>query len=218
MLFGMGLRLMLRRRKGHDAQVRRWFADDGDKTHRLNYPLDADSLVFDLGGFEGQWASDVYDRFGCHIHVFEPVEQFVRAIERRFEHHPQVVVHPFGLASERGKVSITVSGDGSSIFTGKGEVEEIALVRAAEFFEAERIGQIDLMKINIEGGEYDLLEHLIEVDLVKNIRDIQVQFHNFIPNAQERTKKIQRALSVTHKLTYQYPFVWENWTLRRNLA
>ena len=70
---------------------------------------------------------------------------------------------------------------------------------------------IDLMKINIEGAEYDLLEHLIENKFVENIKDIQVQFHDFVPNAEARMKNIQAGLSKTHYLTYQYPFVWENW-------
>ena len=67
------------------------------------------------------------------------------------------------------------------------------------------------MKINIEGGEYSLLEDLISNRLVANIKDIQVQFHTFAPNALERMKNIQMELSKTHHLTYNYPFVWENW-------
>jgi len=30
-----------------------WFAVNGDQTLRLNYDLDANSLVFDLGGYKG---------------------------------------------------------------------------------------------------------------------------------------------------------------------
>lgn len=67
------------------------------------------------------------------------------------------------------------------------------------------------MKINIEGGEYELIEHFIESEFVKEIRDIQVQFHDFIPDAGVRMKKIQEELKNTHFLTYQYEFVWENW-------
>ena len=44
-------------------------------------------------------------------------------------------------------------------------------VNIETFFDQENISKIDLMKINIEGGEYDLLEFLIKKDLVK-IRNI----------------------------------------------
>lgn len=73
------------------------------------------------------------------------------------------------------------------------------------------INTIDLMKINIEGGEYELIEHFIEKEFIKEIRDIQVQFHGFVPDAGVRMKKIQEELKKTHFLTYQYEFVWENW-------
>lgn len=38
--------------------------------------------------------------------------------------------------------------------------------------------------------------------------------HDFVPDAKRRMQKIQAALSRTHNLTYQYPFVWENWRIK----
>lgn len=66
--------------------------------------------------------------------------------------------------------------------------------------------QVDLGKINIEGAEYELLEHLSSTG-----RDVQVQFHDFVPLAAERMARIQSGLGRTHRPTYQYRFVWENW-------
>ena len=40
-----------------------WLAVEGDATLRVDYDLDQDSLVFDLGGFTGQWASDIFGRY-----------------------------------------------------------------------------------------------------------------------------------------------------------
>ena len=76
------------------------------------------------------------------------------------------------------------------------------------------IERIDLMKINIEGGEYDLLEHLIKTGWIDKIINIQVQFHDFVENAEARMLAIQNDLAKTHELTYQYKFVWENWRLK----
>jgi hypothetical protein len=73
---------------------------------------------------------------------------------------------------------------------------------------------VDLMKINIEGGEYELLEHLIARGLTKRIRNIQVQFHeDVMAGAAGRMERIQSRLAETHHLTYQERFVWENWEL-----
>lgn len=70
------------------------------------------------------------------------------------------------------------------------------------------------MKINIEGAEYDLMEWIISEGLVKKIENIQIQFHDFIENAEARMVNIQNLLGRTHYLTYLYRFVWENWKLK----
>lgn len=188
-----------------------WRNKNGDKTYRLFYELRPDSLVFDLGGYEGQWASDIFAMYQCSIFVFEPVEHFASNIISRFANNNHITIYPFGLSSETYKSSLSLSKDASSIYKSSGETTTIQLMKASDFLASNKIKEIDLMKINIEGGEYDLLEHLIESNWAQNIKNIQVQFHSFVPNAENRMQAIQSALSKTHSLTYQFPFVWENW-------
>jgi FkbM family methyltransferase len=192
-----------------------WFRDEGDKTLRVDYDLSEDSVVFDLGGYEGQWTSDIFARYCCSIHVFEPVQDYAKQIEKRFAKNKRIVVHQQGLASENGKVMIAMDRDASSTFKSGAKTTEGILVKAIDFLRDNELSKIDLMKINIEGGEYELIEHLIETKFVTNIRNMQVQFHDFVPNAEERMLRIQKELEKTHSLTYQYRFVWENWRLKR---
>src|SRR5438128_100809 len=77
-----------------------WFKSQGDRTYRLDYALSEQSVVFDLGGFEGQWASDIFAMYMPRIYVFEPVPSFVAKIKHRFRNNPKITVHPFGLAKE----------------------------------------------------------------------------------------------------------------------
>jgi FkbM family methyltransferase len=191
-----------------------WFADNGDRTLRLDYELDDNSLVFDLGGYMGQWTSDIYSMYRPKIHVFEPVAEFAESIRRRFSKNGDIQVHQFGLAGCSQVAKIGLDGDGSSILRPGRKVEEIELVRASDFLEQNSIHRIDLMKINIEGAEYDLLEHLIQFGIVLRIKNIQIQFHDFVPEAERRMRGIQADLAHTHELTYQYRFVWENWKLK----
>jgi FkbM family methyltransferase len=191
-----------------------WFSDNGDKTLRLQYNLDSTSIVFDLGGYEGQWSSDIFSMYCCYIHIFEPVEKFATKIEQRLSKNNRIFVHKFGLSNMNQKIQIFIDSDSSSTFKNRASSDTINLIKAIEFIKEYDICRIDLMKINIEGGEYDLLEHLLDSEFIKNIYNIQVQFHDFVPNAETRMNKIQRELSKTHFLTYQYPFVWENWKLK----
>jgi FkbM family methyltransferase len=198
-------------------RVMPWFRDQGDKTLRMDYDLDENSIVFDIGGYEGQWASDIFARYCCSIHIFEPVHKFANQIEHRFQRNKKIIVHKFGLSDKSTTVPITVSKDNSSVFKQGAALEQIQLAKAMDFIEQNGIIKIDLMKINIEGGEYELLEHLINSGFVMSIQNIQVQFHDFVPNAATRMMNIQQSLATTHDCTYQYLFVWENWKLRKSV-
>jgi FkbM family methyltransferase len=194
--------------------VAQWFQNQGDKTLRLDYNLDENCVVFDLGGYEGQWASDIYSKYLCNVYIFEPVPEFAQKIKQRFLKNPKISVHFFGLAGETCKEFLCMSADGSSTFKNGSKSIEIGLIRAIDFFNENKISHVDLMKINIEGGEYCLLEHLIETGFIRQIDNIQVQFHDFVPNSSYMMKKIHQKLAVTHSLTYQYEFVWENWEIK----
>jgi hypothetical protein len=38
-----------------------WYKVKGDDTFRLNYPLNKDSIVIDLGGALGDWSMPIYN-------------------------------------------------------------------------------------------------------------------------------------------------------------
>lgn len=199
-----------------NQRVRPWFAAKGDEILRLDYDLQPDAVVLDAGGYKGQWSSDIFAKYLCRIHIFEPVADYARFVARRFEKNSKISVYALGLAGQTRKMQIAVCKDSSSVFrNGVDDTVEIQLVSAEEIFQELKINHIDLLKINIEGGEYELLEHLLETERVRHIKNIQVQFHDIFPDAKERMKKLQSELSQTHELTYQFMFVWENWRRKR---
>lgn len=190
-----------------------WINNNWDNTLRLNYNLNKDSLVIDLGGYQGQWASDIYSKYNCKIKIFEPCIDFAKNITERFKLNQNIEVFSFGLSDKNTTALLSIDENSSSIYkTGK-DFQEIILMQASDFFSKKNICKIDLMKINIEGGEYDLLDHLIESGFIKNIDNLQIQFHDFVPDARQRMLKIQADLNKSHTLSYQYEFVWENWVL-----
>jgi len=194
-----------------ELRVREWLKN-GSEELRYRYNLNQDSIVFDLGGYKGQWSSDIFSMYVCNIYIFEPVKKYYENIKQRFFLNQRVRVFQFGLASKNTEEYIGMSNDGTSTFNKKSSEQElIQLKMASEFIKDNNIQRIDLLKINIEGGEYDLLEHLIESGVIKIVKNIQVQFHDFVPQAIERMHKIRDRLKNTHRTTYQVDFVWENW-------
>ena len=195
----------------HDKEIKRWYSDGGDEKFRYNYDLDSESLVIDLGGYKGQWASDIYARYNCRVLVFEPVKSFAERIEKRFKNNPNVEVFCLALGKNRRQEIIALRDDESSMYRDAPVKETIQIEDVADFFTKHDIKSIDLMKINIEGGEYELLTRLIEAGLVNRIKYIQIQFHDVLVDSEAHMKRICSELTKTHRPTYQYKFVWENW-------
>lgn len=207
-----------------DHAVYRWNKDNGDKTLRLDYPLNSDSIIFDLGGYEGQFTSDIFSRYLCKCYIFEPVSKYYKYILKRFEKNDKVYVFPFGLAAKDETCSIYINNDGSSMYkksamVKQNAVEHMELRSFGSFIEQNDIKHIDLIKINIEGAEYDLLDYIINEGLINIINNLQIQFHDveIKGGAKNRMLDIQQKLEETHQLTWYYrPFVWENWTRKLN--
>jgi len=199
-----------------NALLRKWNQLDAEKKYRTHYPaLHPQAIVFDLGGYKGQWASDIFSQYLCSVYVFEPHPEFYSKIKNRFKENDKIKIFDFGLASKDEVVTFATDADSTSMFKKGQKQVDVQLKNAQHFLEQSEITTIDLMKINIEGGEYDLLEHLIETEWIKQINNLQIQFHNFVPNAKERMIAIQNKLEQTHSTTYQYPFFWENWKRNR---
>jgi FkbM family methyltransferase len=192
--------------------LQRWFDDKGDEIHRINYDLDESSIVFDLGGYLGEWSEKIFNKYGCKIFIFEPVKKYYDEINNKFN-NDKIKTFKLGLSDKDSNVDVYDDGAQSSVYLKSGQKENINLVDYNNFINKNNIGVIDLMKINIEGSEFDLLEYIIKNNLHLKIKNIQVQFHKMFSDSESRRDKIRKELSKTHKLTYDYKFVWENWQL-----
>ncbi len=59
------------------------YIDAGGESIRLDYPLREDAIVIDAGGYIGDFAADVINKFDCEVDVFEPVNEYAKRIRRR---------------------------------------------------------------------------------------------------------------------------------------
>lgn len=198
-----------------DLGVREWNTADGsDERLRYEFPLNSNSVIVDLGGYKGQWASDIFSRYSCVVHVFEPVAEFAAAIRDRFYLNPKVIVHEVALGRLPRTELITLCADGSSVLRDGGQKERIEFVDAIKYFSDQAIDKIDLAKVNIEGGEYELLPVLLDSGFINNIRYLLIQFHHLGAESDLKVATICTRLEATHRLIFRFDYVWECWELR----
>ena len=190
-----------------------WHNDGADQL-RFDYPLNEASLVFDVGGYKGDWAYGIAEKFNPYIYIFEPIPQFYSEIVKRFEHNPKTTCFNFGFLDRRGPRNISVNNDRSSLYVGKNRILAVSLEDIGNFLTRRKIEHVDLVKINIEGAEYPLLRHMVNTGLMPIFQNILIQFHIFYPDAMKIRQEIRASLKSTHLLTFDYPFVWESWRKR----
>lgn len=184
--------------------------DDARLNLRETYPLNSDSIVFDLGGYIGEWSYDIFQKYGCSVYIFEPVKKFMDKAKEKLKNNPKIRFFDFGLSDKDAEEVISNDDNASSVFLGGGNVA-IKLKDVKKVIHDLKIQKIDLLKLNIEGGEFKVLPRMIECGLIPLCIDIQVQFHDFYPDAEKLRNEIRTALAKSHHLTYDYPFTWENW-------
>jgi FkbM family methyltransferase len=183
---------------------------------RYDYPLNAESLVLDVGAHKGNFAYEIYRRCPCRIRCYEPIRQFFDETLQKVAQLPKVSVLQYGLGGTSRTEKFRIKGDMTGIWAdGDGPVEEVTIWSISDEMRAIGAPHVDLLKINIEGGEYELLEAILDHKLATYFRDIQVQFHGITPlDPVARRDKIRERLNATHVCDYNKDFIWEGWSLR----
>ena len=184
-----------------------WYIDKGDSTLRIDYPeLNSKSIVVDIGARHGDWSDQIKSRYNPNIHCFDVVSEFCKELQNKGYR-----VYEKAVYNKRGKISIGIEDNEGSVYHNKNTFQ-VDSIEATDIFGIIGENSIDLMKINVEGAEYSILENLIQTGGISNIKNIQVQFH-LIEKHENVYSELEKKLEKTHKLTWKYPFVWENWKL-----
>jgi FkbM family methyltransferase len=214
--------------EAHDYRpaIRRFFgAIQRQPDLLVDVELPDGAVVLDVGAYEGVYAQRVLDRADARavadvaVHAFEPNPGALTRLRESLANESRVQVHPFGLGGRDRVETLALGGPGSSVFVdpetpgwfGQADVElrdvEAVLASAG-------IDRVDLLKVNIEGGEYELFDRLHETGRLRSCGPVIVQFHEFAPAAHRARRRNRRQLSETHRQVWNYDWVFERWDPR----
>jgi FkbM family methyltransferase len=199
-----------------DQQIlSQWITNQGDDVLSLEYPLNKDSWVLELGGYQGWWSSRIASKYDCNIIIVEPVPEYFDKLSLMFQDNKKVKLVNNAISSIERDVVLNIGTDGTSETMIESDtkvtVKAITLETVLSSFNVE---QIDLMQMNIEGEEYPLMKHLVDTELITKIKNIQVQFHMIDESSIKKREYIQEGLyNLGYRLKWNYDFVWESWTI-----
>lgn len=160
--------------------IEKWRELDGDNTLALDWELTEDSHVWEIGGFEGRWAQQIWDKFHCHVTIFEPQLWAVEKMKKRFEGIDKIEIRPYGLLPTPGfHLLFNFGNDGASLYDYQRDGKEVCEFRNY-LYEIRDFGiEIDLALINTEGSEWELLPNIIVNNKATSFRYLWCQFHEF---------------------------------------
>lgn len=177
--------------------------------------LHRDAVVYSGGvGEDITFEQELIRRFGVKIHIFDPSPVAVRTVA--LANSASLLFKPVGLAASTiGTFSIG-GGTDSGTWLKTGGTETLPCTSLAREIAMNGHKSIDLLKIDIEGFEYEVLESCLSEHIA--IKQICVEFHDFfaeIPKA--KTKQMIRCLEshgfdLIHRHRHDHTF------LRRNTA
>lgn len=194
------------------SEVSRWVSDKGDFTHNITYDLTEDSVVLDLGGYNGAWGQQIINKYNPNMYIIEPINTFFNGMVEKFKNNKKTHLLNVGISVEDGDGVIYLNGDETSTNLTNGDRVDIKLNKMSTLLNHWGLTHVDLIQINIEGDEYPLLESLIKNGEINMFNNIQVQFHMGVDDDINRRKEIHKGLMDNgFKLRFNYPFVWESW-------
>lgn len=168
-------------------------------------------VVLDVGGYVGDWSDQMTSRYGVVSHVFEPHPSFANAIAERFEDNENVFVHAYAIGSVDGVLELSDQANASSALVQEGPTVTGMVKALGPVVEGLGLSDVAVIKMNIEGGEYDLLPAMIDSGFMQHVDTLMVQFHKYGTDDIARREAIRDGLSRTHVCEWAYPFVWEQW-------
>ena len=180
-------------------------------------PSEGSAVIFGayLGDSIAGWLSK---RASANIYAYEPVADFFEKLKARFTQH-NVHLFQFGIGERDEVRNFSLLDDATSGDEWRAEkvsdgtqMHSVSVdFRSPAVLQEDWPAAVDVMEINIEGGEYELLQVLAESRLLQRVKQIVVQFHDVGEATEQLVVQARRTLEVTHRQTWCFDMVWEFW-------
>ena len=143
--------------------------------------------------------------------VYEPVNQFAYFCQHRFKDNSNVEVIVSGVSSDGRYLKMFVDGprtknDSSTYLESFKSVPINSVLDILE--------EVELMKMNIEGMEYECLRALESNENLKKVKNLLVQFHNFDSNSDKDYRSVIKTIEKSHTSVFKYKWLWELYTIK----
>src|SRR5712692_4506076 len=185
---------------GMQLTVRRWTTDRlivHEVLRKIAYPVPhRGQTILDLGAHIGTF-SLLAARAGARVLAFEPDASNFVLLTENVSAYSTVEAVPLAVAGTSGRRTLRrqsrCTTSGWSLCEREGDSQCIDCISLPEIWEQWHLDQIDLLKLNVEGAEYEIIREL-PISLLQNVKRVFLEFHDFhFFNVSATTEKLHRA-------------------------
>ena len=184
--------------KIHQVKIKKkWFGNSYGGFYLNTKDLNSKSIVYSIGiGTDASFDLELINTFNCQIYGFDPTPKSIRWVKENIDSR-KFKMSEFGISSFSGKKRILpsknqnhVSGSLISIKTvDKKDSIFLEFKTLDEAMKSNNHKYLDLLKMDIEGAEYDVIENILNKSI--KINQIVVEFHpHLIKNGRKKTQDI----------------------------
>jgi len=168
--------------------------------------LGPESIVYSCGvGEDASFDTALIDKFHLTVHAFDPTPKSIAWVKKQgFSDH--FVMHEYGIASFDGLAHFNPPDNPDHVshtLLDRPETREKAISIAVKTLKTImkdlRNEHIDILKMDIEGSEYDVIDDLIKSDIYPD--QILVEFHHRFPGIE--AKKTQNTIDKLRGVGYR---------------
>ncbi len=179
--------------------------------------LGPQSIVYSGGlGSDISFEHELVKRFGCQLVLYDPSPTGLQTMSRPENQLPNFHFFPVALTGQCGRLSLGPPKAGEdSWFARKGAAGavEVECTDLASLMQKNGHSRIDLLKMDIEGSEYEAIKHLLRRRLP--VTQLCVEFHHTNLPGVSRRQTIRTILSLVlrgYRLIDQsganHTFIW----------
>jgi len=165
-------------------------------------------ICIDCGANVGIVTKKLADK-GANVFSFEPNPYAYKILREKFQKFKDVTIFQKGVGKEEGRFNLYLHeksqedqvkwSTGSSFLSGKPNVDstksvEVEVVKLSSFIN-DLDQDIRLLKMDVEGLEYEILDDLINTGVINKIQTVLVETHEHkIPELKEDAQRIRKII------------------------
>lgn len=151
---------------------------DKKSLYELVFEVEKNDVVVDIGATVGEFTFSILEKKPKHCYVVEPLGTFFDVLKTNLEGYPVSFINA-AISSEK---FLEIVWDGHK--------ETLRPLTFSELIEQNRLKSIDFLKIDCEGGEYDVFTER-NIQYLKNVPKIVTEFHLRDKVSKERFRKFR---------------------------